>query len=585
MAKILIVDDYPANRSFLVTLLGYGGHELIEAGDGREALEKVWAESPALVVTDVLMPTMDGFEFVRQLRSEPRIAATPVIFCTACYLEREARNLAAACGVTHVIPKPSEPELVLRVVAEALGEAAASSPSAPPADFDREHLQLVMDKLSRNTDELAAANHKLTELIEINMQLTSERDPRNLLEKVAQSARELTGAKYAVVGLGGGQHGTLERFATSGMDEATASALDLPAFCEICSGMLSKEAAGCRLSLHRGDLPGECFPGSHPPVYSFLGVAITSQEHHYGCIWLTNKLGSEEFDAADEKLIGLLAAQVGRIYENRSLYRQLKRHTVMLDAEIAERKLAEAVIRKLNSELEHRVAVRTAELEATNKELESFTYSVSHDLRAPLRAMNGFSRILLDDMAEQLSEKAKRYLDLIYKNSVQMGQLVSDLLAFSRLGRQELRKQRVAPENLVRECWASLNEEQRDRQIELEIRELPECEADHALLRQVWFNLLSNALKYSRGRLPARIQVGFGEHSGKAAYYVKDNGAGFDMQYAEKLFGVFQRLHTAEEYEGTGVGLAIVQRIVERHGGEVWADALVGEGAAFYFKI
>jgi light-regulated signal transduction histidine kinase (bacteriophytochrome) len=211
--------------------------------------------------------------------------------------------------------------------------------------------------------------------------------------------------------------------------------------------------------------------------------------------------------------------------------------------------------------------------------------------------MDGFSRILLEDHALQLPAEAQRYLGLVRDSAQQMGHLIEDLLAFSRLSRLPLNKQTVAPAEVVQKALAELGVGQEQRNVEITVGDLPACEADPALLKQVWVNLLANALKFTRSREAARIEVGFLPHStppGAApgvgmdevgTYFVRDNGVGFDMQYANKLFGVFQRLHRAEEYEGTGVGLAIVQRIVNRHGGRVWAEAEVDKGAAFYFTL
>ncbi len=242
-------------------------------------------------------------------------------------------------------------------------------------------------------------------------------------------------------------------------------------------------------------------------------------------------------------------------------------------------------LRDLINNLELRVKERTAQLETANKELEAFSYSVSHDLRAPLRAVDGFSRILMEDHAPDLPADAVRLLGLVRRNTQQMGRLIDDLLAFSRLSRQPVDKQSVNTVDLVHQVLETLRSDLEGRKVEIAIGELPICQGDPVLLRQVWMNLLSNALKFTREQEVARIEVGYKQKNGEQTYFVKDNGVGFDMQYANKLFGVFQRLHHSDKFEGTGVGLAIVQRIIHRHGGQIWVEAEPNVGATFYFTV
>lgn len=248
-------------------------------------------------------------------------------------------------------------------------------------------------------------------------------------------------------------------------------------------------------------------------------------------------------------------------------------------------KRAEIEIRTLNVELEERVRVRTAELEAANKDLEAFAFSVSHDLRAPLRTMDGFSEILMEKFAPKLEPECRRYLGLVRKGALAMGRLIDDLLAFSRLGRQAIAKSAVSMEEVVRSAVAGLEDQRKGRRVILRVGTLAPCEGDPALLLQVWVNLLSNALKFTRSRPEAVIEVDSRDEAGETVYRIKDNGVGFDMRYVDKIFDVFQRLHPKDEYEGTGVGLAIVARIIERHGGRVWARGEPGRGAEFLFTV
>ena len=253
-----------------------------------------------------------------------------------------------------------------------------------------------------------------------------------------------------------------------------------------------------------------------------------------------------------------------------------------LQVEVEQRKHREDEIRKLNLEL----LKRAAELEAANKELEAFTYSVSHDLRAPLRHVAGYSELLQRQASSLLDEKSQRFIRTILNSAKRMGNLIDDLLAFSRLGRAETKKAEVDLGPLVKEVVAEIGQDTKDRDIVWTIGALPVCHGDRSMLRLVIVNLVSNAVKFTRLRRPAAIEIGcVDRNEEEVEVFVRDNGAGFDMEYANKLFGVFQRLHLPEQFEGTGIGLATVQRIIHRHGGQVRGEGAVDQGATFYFSL
>ncbi|HUN54630.1 MAG TPA: ATP-binding protein [Smithella sp.] len=245
----------------------------------------------------------------------------------------------------------------------------------------------------------------------------------------------------------------------------------------------------------------------------------------------------------------------------------------------------EAQLREAHDQLERKVLERTSQLEAANKELESFSYTVSHDLRAPLRAIDGYSRMILKDLQDKIEADTKRKLNLLRENIKEMGQLIDDLLELSRLGRRAIETDAVNMEKLIQDVWEENKSKTENRNINFRMKNILAAVGDEALIKQVIVNLIANALKFTRTREEACIQVGCKKEEKEVVYYIKDNGVGFDMAHYNKLFGVFQRLHSASDFEGTGIGLSIVQRIVHRHGGRAWANSKVDKGSTFYFSL
>ena len=298
-----------------------------------------------------------------------------------------------------------------------------------------------------------------------------------------------------------------------------------------------------------------------------------------------------DFRLRAEKLtddeIGLLAESFNAMLaEIERMTQALEESNRAAGREVAERRRAEEEMRRLADELETRVKERTTELQATNAELEAFCYSVSHDLRAPLRSIDGFSNALLEDFPKEVPEEARRYLARIRGSTQRMGQLIEDLLSLSKVSRGELARRDVDVAELARAVVADLQAREPSRKVEVSIWDGMQANADPRLLRAALENLIGNAWKFTaRAEQAARIEIGVLRDGAQSTFFVRDNGAGFDMRYAGKLFGAFQRLHSANEYQGTGIGLATVQRIVHRHGGRIWADAKPGKGAVFFFTL
>jgi len=448
--EILIAEDSPTQAAHLKRILEGQDFRVVVTHDGKEALAALHRHKPTLVITDIRMPEMNGYELCHQIRADEQLADLPLILLTELS-DPEDVFKGLQCGADNFITKPYDPgKLVARI----------------------EYL-------------LANVNLGNREKVQTSMEVL------------------LAGRKHVITS-----------------DRA-----------------------------------------------QILNLLLST------------------YEAAVQKNRHLVEAQEELARLNATLGEKILERTANLTAEIADRKRAEAEVKKLNEELELRVGERTVELEAANRELEAFSFSVSHDLRSPLRAMNAFSSELREEFSSHLPPEAQDLLDRVISSAQRMKQLLDDLLRFSQLSRQALSRQAVEIQPIVRGLIEELRTEHSEKPLDIRLAELPDCIGDRSLLTQVFANLLSNAFKFTRYKAKAMIEIGYLNGATEGTYFVRDNGAGFDMQHAGKLFGVFQRLHGQEEFEGTGVGLSIVHRIIQRHGGRVWAQAEAEKGATFFFTV
>ena len=529
--EILIVDDTRDSLELLNRILEERGYRVRLATNGRLALKSVAARLPNLILLDVKMPDMDGYEVCRRLKSEAHSRNVPVIFISA-FGETTDKVEGFKAGGVDYIAKPFEREEVLARIGGHLRLRELT-----------EHLEQEVDQ---RTADLHAAN------VRLQRELTERKRAEEALRKSEEKYRTL----FENVNEGFAFH------------EITVDESEVPidyTFLEINTAF--ETMTGLERAKVIGKTVREVLPGIEKDPADWIG--------RYGKVALTGE--GVNFENYSE--------QIGRWYQVNAFSPKAGYFAVTF-TDITERKATEEALHRLNLELDQRVLDRTAQLKATNKELEAFAYSVSHDLRAPLRHIDGFIELLHRKVEKVIDEQGRHYMDAISDAAQKMGLLIDKLLSFSRMGSHAPSHQEVALEEMARNILHEFQPDTRARKIDWRIGNLPVVRGDETMLRVALVNLISNALKFTQPRKQAIIEIGSipGQDS-EAVIFVRDNGVGFDMTYADKLFGVFQRLHRAEEFEGIGIGLANVHRIIVRHGGRIWAEGKVNKGATFYFSL
>jgi CheY-like chemotaxis protein len=543
VAKILIVDDNPGNRSLLVDILRNCGHTIREAADGGEALALVSAERPDLVITDILMPTMDGYEFVRRLRSAQEIAHTPVIFWTAVFRERDARDLARECGVEYTLLKPCTDETVRQTVEACLHKTVLPVPVTE--NFDRDHLRLVMDKLTKQAIEMAAVNSQLDTLLEASLRLASEAEPARLLNEFCKSARHLVGAKFALVGITG-ENG--DQAYTAGLSPAAYPALkDTTRVHAVMAGLLSDHHP-VRARNTSADSGKFGFPTGFPNFGSLLAAPIASPHQCYGWLCLFHRLGAVEFTEEDARLTGILGGLAGRIYENRK----------------------------------HYVAAQAQKMEA----LGQLAGGMAHDFNNALNVIIGYSKMLLGN--PNSNDAAHHRIEEIHKAGERAAALTKQLLAFS--GKQMLQPRMVNPADLLRNLEPALRDTL-GKNVEFVMRieaDMAPVKIDSAQMQQAILNLISNASEAMPGGGALTIDLNntsVDEASAQAlklpagryvVLSVTDTGRGISSQVKPRVFEPF--FTTKPSGQGSGLGLATAYGIVKQSGGAICLESELGVG-------
>ncbi|MFC4158338.1 response regulator [Chitinimonas lacunae] len=553
--RILIAEDSPAQAEQLRYLLESQHFSVLMAGNGRIALETASRQRPNIIITDVVMPEMDGYELCAAIKADPALRDIPVVIVTALS-NWDDMTRSLECGADNFLRKPYDPQILVSRLNHILMNQELRR--RRPAQSVEAEIPLLLDG---KTHLINTQREQMVDLL-----VSTYQETLRMNEELQARQREISHANQVLR--------SLNRIVDTLLDADTAAEIgrralaglvSLPAFAggwidwydeplpTQAAGSVNAEqvaehgASGCQPSGSPGVKPCPTL-GGEPHASASLRV----DQLNVGAIHVVPAHGVR-FGEAELKILGTIASQIS---------------------------IALARVRLLAS-----LKQRAVQLESANRELESFSYSVSHDLRSPLRAIDGFSRLLQTKESNSLSSEGLRLLNVIRDSTSRMNQLINDLLAFSHLNTAKLATVEFDITAQVRNVFEEVRGECEGKPVDFSLRPLPPAFGDRSLLRQVWTNLLSNAIKYSGQRERIEIEVSGIDSGIETIYAVADHGAGFNMAYYDKLFGVFQRLHSDQQFQGTGIGLANVKRIVSRHGGRVWADGRPGEGATFYFSL